>query len=315
MELVDLNLLVPSNHVYREFKKVFDFTIAEEVLSELEHPDRYNGFGPLRLFSCLLIQHLENLSDRELERFMQENNAAKWFCDFELMDKTPDYSVFSKFRKRLGVEKLNTIFQLLKKQLQNKGLMNEFFSVVDATHLISKAALWEERDQAIKEKYEKLNNSNVEKFAKDKDARIGSKGKNKFWFGYKVTRCIDMQSGLINNTDVSSANTPDSKALMNVLPGNGAIYADKGYCSKEAEKEVNKLNCTLRAVKRNNMKDKNRELDKYITKLRSPFERMFSQMNKRARYIGKTKNFFSELLDVMSFNMKRLVVLNRASCV
>ncbi len=35
--------------------------------------------------------------------------------------------------------------------------MNEVFSFVDATHLIAKANLWEERDQAIADKYEKLN--------------------------------------------------------------------------------------------------------------------------------------------------------------
>ena len=39
--------------------------------------------------------------------------------------------------------------------------MNEVLTFVDATHLISKAQLWEERDEAIKKKYEKLNNNNV----------------------------------------------------------------------------------------------------------------------------------------------------------
>ena len=38
---------------------------------------------------------MEGLSDRELERLIQENTAAKWFCGFSLTDKTPDFSVFS----------------------------------------------------------------------------------------------------------------------------------------------------------------------------------------------------------------------------
>ena len=39
--------------------------------------------------------------------------------------------------------------------------MNEVLTFVDATHLISKSQLWEEKDEAIKKKYEKLNNDNV----------------------------------------------------------------------------------------------------------------------------------------------------------
>jgi IS5 family transposase len=36
--------------------------------------------------------------------------------------------------------------------------MSEVFTFVDATHLIAKASLWQERNKAIKQKYEKLNN-------------------------------------------------------------------------------------------------------------------------------------------------------------
>lgn len=53
---------------------------------------------------------MEDLSDRELERYLQENNAAKWFCEFKLSEKTADYSVFSKFRKRLGTNFLSKVF-------------------------------------------------------------------------------------------------------------------------------------------------------------------------------------------------------------
>ena len=311
-QLVNLENLVDKNHIYRKFKQVFNFSIFDEILKSLERQDKFKGFGAIRLFKCILLQHLEDLSDRELQRFIAENTAAKWFCEFELLDKTPDYSVFSKFRKRLGIERLEEMFLILKEQLKTKGLMNEFFTVVDATHLVTKSTLWEERDKAIKEKQEKLNNALVSKFAKDKEARIGCKGRNKFWYGYKITRSIDTQSGLINSTHVTPANVPDVQVLEKVLPSQGAIYADKGYCSKEMEIELEKRNCVLRAVKRNNMKDKNRGLDKFITRVRAPYERMFSQIRKRARYIGRIKNQFSEFLDAMSFNLRRLVVLSVA---
>ncbi|MDR2781001.1 MAG: transposase [Holosporaceae bacterium] len=50
----------------------------------------------LRVFiPTLALQFLEDLGDRELERYLSENTAAKWFCDFKLTERTPDYSLFS----------------------------------------------------------------------------------------------------------------------------------------------------------------------------------------------------------------------------
>ena len=61
-------------------------------------------------------------------------------------------------RGRIGTKTLSRLFSTIKKELQRNGLMSEVFTFVDASHLISKANLWEERDKAIALKYEKLNN-------------------------------------------------------------------------------------------------------------------------------------------------------------
>ena len=104
----------------------------------------------------VLIQFMENLSDRELEESLKSNIASKWFCEFNLTESTPNYSLFTRIRKNIGTNRLSKIFNILKQQLRAKGYMNEFFTFIDASHLISKASLWEERDKAIKEKYDKL---------------------------------------------------------------------------------------------------------------------------------------------------------------
>jgi hypothetical protein len=44
---------------------------------------------------------------------------------------------------------------------------------------LPKQILREERDKAIKEKYEKLNNDNISKFSADRQAKIGCKSKSK----------------------------------------------------------------------------------------------------------------------------------------
>ncbi|MCP4061935.1 MAG: transposase, partial [Gammaproteobacteria bacterium] len=36
-----------------------------------------------------VLQFTEDMSDREMERFLQENNAGQWFCEMSLGEKSP----------------------------------------------------------------------------------------------------------------------------------------------------------------------------------------------------------------------------------
>lgn len=85
IEMVSLNDLVPEDHMYRQFSSHWSFISVEKELACLEQDNRYKGYGMLTLFKCLLLQFMEDLSDRELARFLQENNAAKWFCGFVVL--------------------------------------------------------------------------------------------------------------------------------------------------------------------------------------------------------------------------------------
>src|SRR3989338_8128951 len=46
--------------------------------------------------------------------------------------------------------------------LDSLGLFGNVFTFIDASTIISKTALWEERDRALRDGAEKLNNKNVE---------------------------------------------------------------------------------------------------------------------------------------------------------
>jgi len=313
IEMVSLEDLVSSSHVYRKFKDLWDFSPIEEELSKLELDSDHKGFGIYRLFLCLLLQFLEDLSDRELSRYMQDTNAAKWFSGFGLLESTPNYRVFSNARKRIGTRRLSKIFSILRDQLRSQGYMNEVFTFIDASHLVSKASLWEERDKAIKQKYDKLNNEILPKISRDKEANFGCKGGNKFWYGFKKHASVDMQSGMINKVAITSASTIDSKGMKHVIPDQGAVYGDKGYCDINTKKAASKRGLHLAAVKKNNMLGKNKDLDIWYTKLRSPYERVFSKTSHRVRYLGIEKNQFTAFMESIAHNFKRLVVLNETS--
>jgi len=310
IEMISLEDLVPPSHQYRRFIEVFDFAKIKHHLKSVEKDANYKGYGVDRLFRCLLLQFMENISDRELGRMIQENTAAKWFCGFSLSEATPDFSVFSRARSRIGTNKLSKIFTLLRDQMQRKGFMSEVFTFVDASHLVSKAALWEERDELIKQKYDKINNDNISKVAHDKQAKIGCKGGSKFWYGYKKHVSVDMQSGLINKVAITPANLTDAQGFRHVCPNGGAVYADKGYCKKPSIIAAKCKNVHLAAIKNNNMRGKNRDLDRWITGIRSPYESVFSKQRRRVRYCGIAKNQFAEFMNAICFNMRRILVLD-----
>ena len=310
VEMVCLDQMVEEKHRYRGFMKVWDFKAVDKMLRSLKKKNPHEGYGIERLFRCLLLQFLEDLSDRELEVFLKENTAGKWFCGFGLLEEVPDHTVFTRARSKIGTNLLSKLFEQLRKELKIKGYMNEVFTFVDASHLISKASLWEERDKAIAEKYEKLNNDVLPKVAVDKQARIGCKGKSKYWYGYKKHVSVDMQSGLINKVALTPANVTDARGLKHVCPSQGAVYVDKGYCISPAPEIALQKGCHLASIKKNNMKTKNVDQDRWYSKIRAPYERVFSQDPKRVRYKGIAKNQFALFMQALCFNLKRLQVLS-----
>lgn len=322
-ELVNLNDLVKKNHPYRKLLSIIDFAVLAKNISNIKN-NQVVGRTGYNIDSCLkmlILQFMEDLSDRELERFIAENTAAKLFCDFSLISKTPDHSLFSRLRQSIGTNALASIFNSVREQLKQNGLVREIFTFVDSSQLISKIHLWNERDKAIAEGLEKFNNCVIEenkskninnskriKIA-DEQARFGCKGKNKHWYGYKRHVSVDMQSGLINKVAVTPANVSDAKAVKHILPKQGAVFGDKGYCTKDSTihmKIKNLHNCT---IKTNNMKDKNFDKDKWISKARSPYERVFSKVSNRSRYRGIAKNQFQVFMESLAFNFKRLIKL------
>jgi len=293
-------LLKNSKNALKKLQK-YDIIFSESTIGAI-------GYTAERLVMCLILQFMEDASDRVFERFMAENVAGKWFCDFGISEKTPDFTTFCKFRNSIGHRKIQRIFNEMKRQLKKKGYMAEVFTFVDAAALISRLSMWEERDEAIKAGYEKLNNETIEEFSADKEVRIGSKSNNKFWFGFKKNISVDMGSGMINKVSVTKANVPDSDGIAEVLPSQGAVCADKGYVP--AIDKIKEAGLHSMVLLKNNMKAKNPEKDKFLSKLRAPFEGVFSKQNKRVRYFGVDKNQAAELLYAMAFNMRRLIALN-----
>ncbi len=115
---------------------------------------------------------------------------------------------------------------------------------------------------------------------------------------------------MINRVAVTPANVTDADGAKHVMPRSGAACTDKGYVG--AIPEMLRRGVHPMVILRNNMALKNRDLDRWITKLRAPYESTFSKQNKRVRYKGIAKNQGAEFLYAIAFNFRRLLVITPA---
>jgi len=299
--------MVRSDHPFRQLSQIINFAEIISPYYILYSDLGKEGIDIIKGFKALMIQFWEDYSDREMERLLKENVAVKWFCGFGLLEKTPDHSYFGKLRKRLGTKNIANIFNEVNAILRNKGLFGDVFKFIDASAIVTKTALWEERDRAIKSGEEKLNNKNVTNYAADKDARWGAKSKNKIWFGYKRHCSVDMRFGLIDKLAVTPASVLDPQALSDVCPQNQMVFMDKLYDTKKVNFILAANGCAIGTIRKNNNKNKNRDLDRWRSKIRMPFEGVFSKLRKRTRYRGQVKVLFENFALALCHNLKKAI--------
>ena len=75
--LASLDDLVAKDHPYRRFERVVDLDKLPTPLHALYSDKGRAELGADRAFRMLVLQFVEDLSDREMERFLHENLSAK----------------------------------------------------------------------------------------------------------------------------------------------------------------------------------------------------------------------------------------------
>ena len=302
-----LEKMIDKDHAFRKLNKIINFEKIVSPLRKLYSDLGTEGIDVIKGFKALLIQFWEDYSDREMEKVLKENVAVKWFCGFELLEATPDHSYFGKLRKRLGADNIAKIFNEINNALRNKGLFGDTFKFIDASTIVTKTKLWEERDKAIQNGEEKLNNQNVSQYAADSEARWGAKSKNHIWFGYKRHCSVDMRYGLIDKVAVTPANALDFQALINICPTNQMVFMDKLYDTKMCYEILKMNNCASGIIMKRNNKEKNKDLDAWRSKIRMPFESTFSKQDKKAKYKGTVKVLLKCFFESICYNLKKSI--------
>jgi IS5 family transposase len=303
------NTMVKQDHPFRKLKEIINFDELVEPLRACYSNLGTTGIDVEKGFKTLLVQFWEDYSDREMENAVRENIAIRWFCGFSLTEDTPDHTYFCKLRSRIGTKRIADIFNSVNESLKQKGLFGNVFTFIDASAIVSKTALWKERDKAIQEGAETLNNTNVSDYAADKDAKWGAKSKTKYWFGYKRSSAVDMRYGLIEKTAVTPAHILDPDVIGSICPKQGMVFTDKLYDRRDVDLILESRGCQAATIRKNNSKNKNRDLDRWRSGIRMPFEGTFSKLRRRSKFRGLTKVVMQNFMESICHNLKKAVTI------
>ena len=134
IEMVDVESLVPANHLLRVIDKHINFQFVEDIM----RPYYSEKIGrpcvdPVLLVKMLLIGYLYGIrSERRLIEEIKVNIAYRWFLGLPLSAPVPDHSTISQNRKRRFMDK--RVFQEIFDQVVFLAMKE---GLVDGTRLFS----------------------------------------------------------------------------------------------------------------------------------------------------------------------------------
>jgi transposase len=142
LQVVDLEGLVPQDHLLRKIDRAVDFNKIYDMVEHLYCED--NGrpaVDPVILVKMVLIQHLYGIKSlRQTVKEIDMNIAYRWFLGFDLSVKIPHFATVSyAFATRLPSEIFEKIFTWILDEAVKKGFVDASTIFIDATHIKANA--------------------------------------------------------------------------------------------------------------------------------------------------------------------------------
>ena len=97
--ILDLSELIPENHLLRKINQMISFDFIYDFVAPYYPTNGRPSVDPVSMFKMLLVEYLYGVkSERRLVQEVQLNIAYRWFCGFELTDKS-NRSIIPRYRK------------------------------------------------------------------------------------------------------------------------------------------------------------------------------------------------------------------------
>lgn len=246
--IVDLDMLVPKNHLLRKIEKVMDYDwLYERLEGYYCHTNGRPGTDPVVLIKMVLLQHLFGIpSLRQTYREVQVNLAYRWFLGYGLLEEIPHFATVSyAFCKRFPEELPDEIFEHILNKALNNCVVDPSVVFIDGTHIkasankkkfqkqqvakTAKVYSGQLRQEVNKER-EKLGKKPIEESEDDNEGDKGSggssektvsttdpdcgmfvKGEHERQFAYEAHTACD-KHGFVLGVQVTAGNIHDSVA-------------------------------------------------------------------------------------------------------
>lgn len=243
---VDIDALVPQDHLLRKIEKVMDYDWLYERLDPYYcHDNGRPGTDPVVLIKMVLIQHLYGIpSLRQTYQRIQDTLSYRWFLGYGLLDEIPHFATVSyAFCKRFPEELTEEIFTHILNKALNQRMVDPRIIFMDGTHVkasankkkyqkekVAKTAkiYTEQLREEVNAEREKLGKKPVEEKDDDDSTPGGGtseravsttdpesgmfiKGEHERQFAYEAHTACD-RKGFILGVEVTAGNVHDSVA-------------------------------------------------------------------------------------------------------
>lgn len=266
LEFVNMEDLIPANHVLRKIDAAIDFTRIYDFVEDLYCED--NGrpsIDPVVLFKIVLLQHIFAIPS--LRRTLDEVNlnvAYRWFIGYSLNKNVPHFSTVSyNFKHRFTEDTVEKIFHWILDEAANAGFIDCNAVFVDGTHIKANANLKRQCKKVVpvaakryaKELAQEVNQDREEHGKKpfkddddqppktretiqsttDPESGVFHKGEHRKCFAYEAHTACDLNNFVLG-VNVTPGNVHDSVAfddlysyICKYFPEHEAVVADSAY--------------------------------------------------------------------------------------
>lgn len=284
---------------------LIDWAPIRQILEEMYDNKSEKGGRPncdvILMFKILILQQWYGLSDLEVERQIADRISFMGFLGFP--DPIPDSRTVWLFRDRMektGKEKL--VWNELQRQLDAKGLKVRKGTIQDATFI--------EADPGSSKKPR----GEEAKTRRSRDGTWAKKGKDAY-FGYKLHQKTDIDFCLIREIEVSTASLHDSQVDLSIQ--GELVLRDRGYFGAKAKGEDFTMKRRTTDLP---LGDLDKELNRLISKMRSPGERPHAVIKRifgAGRVLVTTVKRVSVkmMVTAFAFNLYQLCTLKNAKVI
>jgi transposase, IS5 family len=328
--------LVPENHPLRLLSQIADFSQMDEDLKFLYSERGQKAYSPAMMIRVSILKDLYNVSDERVIQMIKENIPARMYAGISLESKVPDPSDLTYFRRRLGEDNFQKVFDEVINIAKQNGLKLGDILLIDSTH--SQAKIDQHTQGRTRDK--KHN---------DPDAKFAHKSPSKTFFGFKHHTGTENNHNLIMAVQTTPGDTHDGKKFKDIVdesllknPDAEIIAADKAYDDIENHEYVENQDIfSAIALKEARLRTRNKEFkywdasggdNRYFKqyfdpryaqgqKQRYKAEQPYAEMKnyhglRRSRYLGLEKNHVQGLLTAAAYNLKHILTFinNNATC-